>query len=112
MIFSNTSWEALIVTSASSMPSPTVTAPSATLTVHCPAPSMSKPYELFMSAILDVSARDGSVSKNSCTVRGIYRSLWGFGASLCAAVSAAALPSRADDQGPDRAAGTGGRGHN
>jgi hypothetical protein len=32
---------------------------------------MSNAYELFMPAVLDVSARDGSVSKNSCTVPGI-----------------------------------------
>ena len=71
---------------------------------------MSKAYELFMPAVFDVSARDGSVSKNSCTVPAIYRSFRGLRASLCAAVSATALPSRPDDQGRDRAPGTGGRG--
>jgi hypothetical protein len=40
---------------------------------------------LFMSAIFVVSARDGSVSKNSCTVPAIYRSFSGFGASVCTA---------------------------
>ena len=78
MIFSKISWEALIVQSApSSMPSCTLTLPSVTLTVHCPAPSMSKAYELFMPAVFDVSARDGSVSKNSCTLSGICRSFSG-----------------------------------
>ena len=61
----------------SSRPSCTLTLPSVTLTVHWPAPSMSKTYELFMPAVFDVSARDGSVSKNSCTVPGIYRSFSG-----------------------------------
>ncbi|TML55709.1 MAG: leucyl aminopeptidase [Actinobacteria bacterium] len=32
---------------------------------------MSKAYELFMPAVFDVSARDESVSKNSCTLSGI-----------------------------------------
>ena len=50
---------------------------------------MSKPYELFMPAVFDVSAREGSVSKNSCTVPGIYRSFSGFRASLCGAGGAA-----------------------
>ena len=39
---------------------------------------MSKAYELFIPAVFDVSARDGSVSKNSCTLSGIYRSFSGF----------------------------------
>ena len=70
--------DALIVTSApSSMPSSTLTLPSVTLTVHWPAPSMSKAYELFMPSVFDVSARDGSVSKNSCTLPVIYRSFSG-----------------------------------
>src|SRR5436190_24244925 len=78
MIFSKISWEALIVQSAaSSRPSCTLTLPSVTLTVHWPAPSMSKAYGLFMPAVFDVSARDGSVPKNSCTLPGICGSLSG-----------------------------------
>src|SRR5512146_1584842 len=94
MIFWNTSWEALIVTSASSAPSTTCTVPSSTLTVHFPAPSMSKAYELFMPSVLDMSASEGSVSKNSCTVPGIYRSFSGSRASLCRGAQQTPLPSR------------------
>src|SRR4051794_35040520 len=72
MILPKISCEALIVQSTpSSSPSCTLTLPSVTLTVHWPAPSMSKAYELFMPAVFDVSARDESVSKNSCTLSGI-----------------------------------------
>src|SRR5207248_2102299 len=78
MILPKISCEALIVQSTpSSSPSCTLTLPSVTLTVHWPAPSMSKAYELFMPAVFDVSARDGSVSKNSCTLSGICGSLSG-----------------------------------
>src|SRR5262244_1697160 len=40
---------------------------------------MSKPYELVMPAVFDVSARAGSVWKNSCTVPGINCSFSGSG---------------------------------
>jgi hypothetical protein len=40
---------------------------------------MSKTYELLMPAVFDASAREGSVSKNSCTVPAINRSFSGFG---------------------------------
>src|SRR5262245_7630225 len=48
-------------------PSSTVTPPSETRTVHVPAPSMAKTYELFIPAVLPGSIRDGSLSKNSLT---------------------------------------------
>src|SRR5579862_4485744 len=113
MIFPKISCEALIVQSApSSRPSPTVTAPSVTLTVHWPAPSMSKPYELFMPAVFDVSARDGSVSKNSCTLSGIYRSFSGSMASLCRGCERSSDTIAHRDEGRDRAARSGGRGRN
>src|SRR5438105_7223282 len=89
MIWPKISWDALIVTSApSSMPSCTLTLPSVTLTVHWPAPSMSKAYELFMPSVFDVSASDGSVSKNSWTVPGIDTPCRGLGRVY------AALPGR------------------
>src|SRR5438876_12013449 len=53
--------------SASSPPSVTLTSPSSTLTVHLPAPSMSKRYELVMPAVFDASARLSRPSKNSFT---------------------------------------------
>src|SRR5580765_5379599 len=69
MILSNTSCEVLIVQSApSATPGSTVTAPSVTFTVHCPAPSMSKAYELFIPAVWLVSALAARPSKNSCVV--------------------------------------------
>src|SRR3954465_15952213 len=103
MIFPKISWEALIVQSTpSSMPSSTLTLPSVPLTVHWPAPSMSKAYELFMSAVFDVSARDGSVSKNSCTVPCIYRTLGRSRRESTHAHAPDSLPSRSDDEGRDR----------
>src|SRR5436309_5688519 len=64
-IFSNVSAPVSIVASASPPPSATLIAPSATVTSHCPSPSMSKRYELLMPASLAASARDPSVSKKS-----------------------------------------------
>src|SRR2546427_4531645 len=54
--------------SASSPPSVTFTLPSATLTVHLPAPSMSKRYELVIPAVFDASARLSRLSKKSFTL--------------------------------------------
>src|SRR4051794_22163123 len=111
MIFSKISCDALMVQSApSSSPSSTLTLPSVTLTVHWPAPSMSKAYELFMSAVFDVSARDGSVSKNSCTVPGIYRSFSRSRRESTHAHAPDSLPSRSDDEGRDRPPGADGCG--
>src|SRR6266550_568140 len=67
MIFWNVSSEVLMTASASSPPSLTLTLPSSTLTVHFPAPSMSKRYELVIPAVFDASARLSRPSKNSCT---------------------------------------------
>src|SRR2546429_9647086 len=49
------------------LPILTLTLPSSTLTVHLPAPSMSKRYELVMPAVFDASARLSRLSKNSFT---------------------------------------------
>src|SRR5258705_9618145 len=67
MIFWNVSLEVVMTASASSPPSVTHTLPSSTLTVHLPAPSMSKRYELVIPAVFDVSARLSRLSKNSLT---------------------------------------------
>src|SRR6266550_6548035 len=53
--------------SACSPPSLTLTLPSSTLTVHFPAPSMSKRYELVIPTVFDASARLSRPSKNSFT---------------------------------------------
>src|SRR6266853_6953832 len=67
MIFWNVSSEVAMTASASSPPSVTLTLPSSTLTVHLPAPSMSKRYELVMPAVFVASARPSRPSKNSFT---------------------------------------------
>src|SRR6185295_17655215 len=67
MIFSNVSSEVVMTASASSPPSTTLTWPSSTFTVHLPAPSMSKRYELVIPAVFEASARLSRLSKNSLT---------------------------------------------
>src|SRR5881396_2609937 len=67
MIFSNVSSEVVMTASAPSPPSVTVTLPSSTFTVHLPAPSMSKRYELVIPAVFAASARLSRLSKKSLT---------------------------------------------
>src|SRR2546425_4220696 len=67
MIFWNVSPEVVMTASAFSPPSVTLTLPSSTLTVHLPAPSMSKRYEFVIPAVFDASARLSRLSKNSFT---------------------------------------------
>src|SRR5688572_4661141 len=66
--FSSVAW---MVVSASPVPSVTVTLPSSTWTTHCPAPSMSKRYELFIPAVFSSSTVDSRPPKNSRTLAAI-----------------------------------------
>src|SRR4029077_18690184 len=104
-IFSNVSCEVEITTSASPPPSVTVTLPSSTSTIHSPAPSMSKTYELLMPAVFDASACDSRLAKNSLTASAISRSLTQFDSGFkgeCTLLAAAWGSIDRRDGGHDR----------